>query len=162
MICAHCSAAVPPGASFCPTCGARLLPSSPGRPPDTLQSKIRPQQIGYGCAGLVALFFIGIWLLGALSGKEIVDSLLRLLEILVSWPTLFLVMLLLIRHQLPEIVSVLSERITKAPAGWELLREVKEDVKVVRADIKTLETRVERIDERLIETHSLSRSQVWV
>ena len=159
MICAHCSAAVPTGASFCPTCGARLLPSSPGRQPDTLQSKIRPRQIGYGCAGLVALFFIGIWLLGALSGKEIVDSLLRLLEILVSWPTLFLVMLIRIRHQLPELVSGLSERITKAPGGWEVLREVKEDVKVVRADIKTLEARVERIDERLIETHSLANLQ---
>ena len=159
MICAHCSAAVPPGASFCPTCGARFQQSIPGRPQDTLQSKIRPWQIGYGCAGLVALFFIGIGIFGALSGKEIVDSLLRLLEIFISWPMLFLVMLIVIRHQIPELVSGLSERIKKAPGGWEFLREIKEDVKVVRSDMKTLETRVVQIDERLIETHSLANLQ---
>ncbi len=77
IICAHCIAAVPPGASFCPACGARLLQSKPGSPQDI-------PLIGYGCAGLVVLFFIGLWMLDALTSVEIVYSLLWLLEILIS------------------------------------------------------------------------------
>jgi hypothetical protein len=54
-----------------------------------------------------------------MSAKEIADSVLRFLEIVVSWPVIILIVILVVRRQLPSLVATvvpqLAQRITEAP-----------------------------------------------
>jgi CheY-like chemotaxis protein len=54
-----------------------------------------------------------------MTGKDIMDRSLRFLEILISWPVLLLIVVFVVRRQLPVLVSKLADRITKAPGGFE-------------------------------------------
>lgn len=74
--------------------------------------------------------------------NDIINDVLRLLEILISWPVILLVIILLVHRKLPDIISSLAQRVTKAPGGFEFIAELKEDV-------KTLKTRVTEIEEEI-------------
>jgi hypothetical protein len=65
-----------------------------------------------------------------MSAKDGIDALIRLLQILVSWPVIFLFDALLVRRELPTLILKLAERITKAPGGFEFasLKEKIEDL----------------------------------
>lgn len=73
-----------------------------------------------------------------MSAKEGIDALLRLLEILISWPVIFLCVAMLIRRELPTLISKLAERITKAPGGFEFA--------VLQQKVETLGAKVERLE----------------
>lgn len=73
-----------------------------------------------------------------MSMKEVVDALLQLLGMLVSWPVIFLCVILLVRRELPAIISKLSERITKAPGGFEFA--------ILQQKVETLSTKVENLE----------------
>jgi hypothetical protein len=83
------------------------------------------------------------------TGKEIVDSLLRLLEIVLSWPLAVLVVILLVRRHVPVMIAELSQRLTKAPSGWEFMREIREELTTVREELTTVRKGVERLEERI-------------
>ncbi|MBE7414523.1 MAG: response regulator [Deltaproteobacteria bacterium] len=56
-----------------------------------------------------------------MSAKELVEAALVLLEIIVSWPVAFFLVFFLfrseLRHLLPELMKILSQRVTKATIG---------------------------------------------
>ena len=63
--------------------------------------------------------------------KEIIDALLKLLELIISWPTLFLLVGVVFYKDVKEAMPSLLKRIRKAPGGWEFdeeLQEVKAEV----------------------------------
>jgi len=73
-----------------------------------------------------------------MSAKEGIDALLRLLEIVISWPVILLCVALLVRRELPTLISKLAERITKAPGGFEFA--------VLQQKVETLGAKVERLE----------------
>ena len=73
-----------------------------------------------------------------MSTKEIVDALIRLLGIIVSWPLILLCFLLLIRRELPKIIAKLSERVTKGPFGFEFT-ELQQKVQLLGQKVEQLE-----------------------
>src|SRR5436853_5761089 len=77
-----------------------------------------------------------------MNGKEVADTVLKLLEILISWPVIFLVVILLLRRNLPDLMSILAERVTRAPGGFEFMQEL-------RSEVKNIATKVEQIEERV-------------
>jgi hypothetical protein len=60
----------------------------------------------------------------------VVDAVLRLLEALISWPLVLLVVVIIVRHQLPALITDLTRRLRKAPGGFEF-NELKEQVATV-------------------------------
>ena len=70
--------------------------------------------------------------------KEIVDAIFRFLELLISWPTIFIIVALLVRRELPTLLSKLADRITKAPGGFEFaaLQEKVQDLNDQVAQLK--------------------------
>mgnify|MGYP001570568872 CR=1 FL=1 len=70
--------------------------------------------------------------------KDSVDALLRLLEVLISWPVIFLCVAMLVRRELPALVSKLAERITKAPGGFEFA--------VLQQKVDSLGAKVEKLE----------------
>lgn len=73
-----------------------------------------------------------------MSAKDGVDALLRFLEILISWPVIFLCVAMLVRRELPALISKLAERITKAPGGFEFA--------VLQQKVETLGAKVEKLE----------------
>jgi hypothetical protein len=77
-----------------------------------------------------------------MSNKDVVDAVLRFLEIAVSWQVVSLAVVLLARRNLPALLSELSGRITKAPMGFEFAKlesQVKtlvQEVKIIREEIE--------------------------
>jgi hypothetical protein len=69
-----------------------------------------------------------------MSAKEIVDAILKLLEILISWPVILLVVMVVARKELLSLILKLADRMTKAPGGFEFA---------------TLQERVEKISTQL-------------
>jgi hypothetical protein len=78
-----------------------------------------------------------------MNAKDIADALLRLLGILISWPVIFLCVVLLIRRELPALIAKLAERITKAPGGFEFA--------VLQQKVETLGAKVERLENLTFE-----------
>jgi len=76
-----------------------------------------------------------------LTGKEAVDAILKLIEIIVSWPVIVLVVVLLVRSELPEMLLKLADRITKAPGGFEFGE--------LKARMQDIETKIDRIEEKI-------------
>ena len=72
-----------------------------------------------------------------MSAKDGIDALIRLLQILVSWPVIFLFVALLVRRELPSLISKLAERITKAPGGFEFA--------ALKEKIESLDAKVEKL-----------------
>jgi|SRR5579871_3868343 len=63
--------------------------------------------------------------------KEIVDSILKLIEMLTSWPVLLFIAVVGFRGQIKDTLLDLLKRISKAPGGWEFreaLQEVQSEV----------------------------------
>ncbi len=77
-----------------------------------------------------------------MSGKDIADTVLQLLAILISWPVIILVVILLLRRHLPDLMDILAKRVTKAPGGFEFMQEL-------RGEVKNIATKVERIEESI-------------
>lgn len=73
-----------------------------------------------------------------MSMKDIADALIRFLGILISWPVIFLCVVLLIRRELPAIIAKLAERVTKAPGGFEFA--------TLQQKVETLGAKVERLE----------------
>jgi hypothetical protein len=65
-----------------------------------------------------------------MSTTEVVDAVLRLLKALISWPLVLLVVVIIVRHQLPTLITDLTRRLRKAPGGFEF-NELKEQVATV-------------------------------
>jgi hypothetical protein len=78
-----------------------------------------------------------------MSVKDTVDALLRLLEILISWPVILLCVVVLLRRQLPDLISKLAERVTKAPGGFEFA--------VLQKKVDTLGAKVEKLERLTFE-----------
>lgn len=78
-----------------------------------------------------------------MSTKEVADALLQLLGILISWPVILLCVILLVRRELPAIISKLSERITKAPGGFEFA--------ALQQKVETLSAKVEQLEKVTFE-----------
>ncbi len=76
-----------------------------------------------------------------MSVREIVDAVFRLLEILISWPVILLVVILLVRNQLPEVMATLAQRITKGPFGTEFAQ--------LREKVDTIATTMKQIEEKI-------------
>jgi hypothetical protein len=76
-----------------------------------------------------------------MSVKEMVDAMLRMLEILISWPVILLIVILLVRSQLPEVIATLAQRITKGPFGTEFAQ--------LQEKMDTIATRVKQIEEKI-------------
>jgi hypothetical protein len=73
-----------------------------------------------------------------MSTKDVVDALLRLMEVLISWPVIFLVVVLLVRRELPALIAKLADRVTKAPGGFEFA--------VLQQKVETLSAKVEQLE----------------
>ena len=73
-----------------------------------------------------------------MSPKDIVDSILRLLEIVVSWPVILICTILIVRKELPSLLTKLSERLTKAPGGFEF-SALQQRVETISAKVEELE-----------------------
>jgi hypothetical protein len=73
-----------------------------------------------------------------MSAKDGVDALLRLLQVLISWPVIFLCVVILVRRELPALIAKLAERITKAPGGFEFA--------VLQQKVDTLTAKVEQLE----------------
>jgi hypothetical protein len=76
-----------------------------------------------------------------MSSKEVIDALLRLLQILVSWPVVLLCLIVVARREVPELISKLAGRMTKAPGGFEFAK---------------LETKVEELTEKVQTLESVA------
>jgi len=74
--------------------------------------------------------------------KEMFDTILKLLGLLLSWPIISLVIIMLLRRQLPNLVSNLSERITKAPGGFEFA--------TLQSKVDGIEKTLQRIEKRIL------------
>lgn len=70
--------------------------------------------------------------------KEGVDAFLRFLELLVSWPVILVVVIILVRKELPQLLTNLSQRITKGPFGLEFA-QLQQQVSTLSAKVATLE-----------------------
>jgi len=62
--------------------------------------------------------------------KEIIDEIIKLLGILISWQFLVFLIIFILRNEIKVILLDLVKRISKAPGVWEFneLKEVKEEV----------------------------------
>jgi hypothetical protein len=78
-----------------------------------------------------------------MSAKEIVDAVLRLLEVFVSWPVIFLIVVVVLRRQLPDLISKLADRVTKAPGGFEFA--------VLQQKVETLGAKIEQLEKLQFE-----------
>jgi hypothetical protein len=76
-----------------------------------------------------------------MSTTEVVDAVLRLLKALISWPLVLLVVVIIVRHQLPTLITDLTRRLRKAPGGFEF-NELKEQVATVAQRVKNIEEAV--------------------
>ena len=76
-----------------------------------------------------------------MSAKDIVDTVLRLLGILISWPVILLCVIIMVRREFPELVSNLAQRMTKAPGGFEFA--------ALQQKVDSIATTVKQIEEQL-------------
>ena len=84
-----------------------------------------------------------------MSAKDKVDAILRLLEIVVSWPVAILAIIFWFRRELGGVLPELGKRISKAPGGWEF-----HALQEVSAEVASLvnQTEIARDENRLDET----------
>jgi hypothetical protein len=83
-----------------------------------------------------------------MSAKEIIDAILKFLEILTSWPVILLFVIIVLRRQLPGIIAELSKRITEGPFGLKfatLQEKVENITNTVGSEFATLHEKVETI-----------------
>jgi len=72
-----------------------------------------------------------------MTSKDIIDYVLRLIGIILSWPVIVLCAVFLVRKQLPLLIRNLAERMTKAPGGFEFaalqhsMEQINEKVKLL-------------------------------
>src|SRR6266481_1175977 len=72
-----------------------------------------------------------------MTSKDIIDFVLRLIGIILSWPVIVLCAVFLVRKQLPLLIRNLAERMTKAPGGFEFaalqhsMEQINEKVKLL-------------------------------
>jgi hypothetical protein len=76
-----------------------------------------------------------------MSTTEVVDAILRLFEALISWPLVLLVVVIIVRHQLPALIVDLTRRLRKAPGGFEF-DELRDQVATVAERVKNIEEAV--------------------
>src|SRR5262245_11177405 len=79
---------------------------------------------------------------GTMSAKDIVDTVLRLLGILISWPVILLFVIIMVRREFPTLVSNLAERMTKAPGGFEFAA-LERKVESIAATVKQIEEQLQ-------------------
>jgi hypothetical protein len=90
-----------------------------------------------------------------MSTTEVVDAVLRLLAILVSWPLVLLVVVIIVRRKLPDLLEDLVHRVRKAPGGFEF-DQLREEVASVADEVTSVAQRVKRIEEAVIIQPSAS------
>jgi len=76
-----------------------------------------------------------------MSITEVVDVVVRLLVALISWPLVVLVVVIIVRHQLPALIADLASRLRKAPGGFEF-DELRDQVATVAQRVKNIEEAV--------------------
>src|SRR5882724_2041265 len=81
-----------------------------------------------------------------MNAKETLDAIIRLLQILVSWPVIVLGVAILVRRELPALISKLAERVTKAPGGFEFAN--------LQQKVEALSTKVEQLEKVTFEPSS--------
>lgn len=77
-----------------------------------------------------------------MSTTEVVDAVLRLLAIVVSWPLVLLVVVIIVRRQLPDLIVDLVHRVRKAPGGFEFDK--------LRDEVASVAQRVKRIEDAVV------------
>jgi hypothetical protein len=83
--------------------------------------------------------------------KEMIDSLLALLAIIVSWPVIVLIVILLVRKQLPTVFPDLASRITEGPLGFKFA-EIDRKLDTIAA---TSTAQVEKVDALAEQVHRI-------
>jgi hypothetical protein len=73
-----------------------------------------------------------------MSAKDTVDAILKLLEIIISWPVILLVVMVVARKELLSLILKLADRMTKAPGGFEFVA-LQERVEKISAKVEKLE-----------------------
>jgi len=73
-----------------------------------------------------------------MSAKDTVDAILKLLEIIISWPVILLVVMVVARKELLSLILKLADRMTKAPGGFEFAT-LQERVEKISAKVEKLE-----------------------
>jgi hypothetical protein len=77
-----------------------------------------------------------------MSTTEVVDAVLRLLAIVVSWPLVLLVVVIIVRRELPRLLVDLAQRVRKAPGGFEFDQ--------LRDEVASVAQRVKRIEDAVV------------
>jgi len=73
-----------------------------------------------------------------MSAKDIVDAILKLLEIIISWPVILMAVMVVARKELLSLILKLADRMTKAPGGFEFA-SLQERVEKISAQVEKLE-----------------------
>ena len=73
-----------------------------------------------------------------MSAKDIVDAILKMLEIFISWPVVLLAVMVVARKELLSLILKLADRMTKAPGGFEFA-SLQERVEEISAQVEKLE-----------------------
>src|SRR5215831_18780709 len=73
-----------------------------------------------------------------MSAKDIVDAILKLLEIIISWPVILMAVMVVARKELFSLILKLADRMTKAPGGFEFA-SLQERVEKISAQVEKLE-----------------------
>src|SRR6266853_2472341 len=73
-----------------------------------------------------------------MSEKDIVDAILKMLEIFISWPVVLLAVMVVARKELLSLILKLADRMTKAPGGFEFA-SLQERVEKISAQVEKLE-----------------------
>ncbi len=73
-----------------------------------------------------------------MSAKDSVDAILKLLEIIISWPVILLAVMVVARKELLSLILKLADRMTKAPGGFEFAT-LQERVEKISAQMDKLE-----------------------
>src|SRR5215467_12551266 len=73
-----------------------------------------------------------------MSAKDTVDAILKLLEIIISWPVILLVVMVVARKELLSLILKLADRMTKAPGGFEFAT-LQQRVEKISAQVEKLE-----------------------
>lgn len=90
-----------------------------------------------------------------MSIKEIIDAILKLLEILATWPVLFFVVGALFYDELKNALPNLLSRLKKAPGGWEF-----NELQEVKAEVAALVNKSEVDNDRLKQALKIDPNQI--
>jgi len=101
--------------------------------------------------------------------KEIIDSIISILKVIISWPLAFFILVIILRKEIKTILLDLVKRLKKAPGGWEFkdLSEVKAGVALLvnnsesESDKNKLDQKIDPYSIRLKHTSEQIDEKHW-